>query len=332
MAPCLNTYAADFESGNSQQFGIADASQTGLTFTTTFTFETWVKYESLLADGERRVFIAQKQATVDVAYGFTIANIGGQYRLTAEVCGIADESSRDQYYVVVTPSVDQWYHYAVTCDVGNPSATTFEFFVDGVSQGNGTGDFTNNIAAIVNSSSAILVGAQKDALGFVVNFWDGRLDDVRMWNDVRTSTEIATNRARELAGNEAGLVAYWKFDNDALDSTSNNNDLNSSVSPPTFSTDVAFCDGTTTSTSTSSSTSTTTSTSTSTTTTTTSTSTTTTTTSTTTTTTSTSSSTTTSTSTTQSLTTSTSTSSSTSTSTTTTTTIPLPFYVENIKQ
>ncbi|HOS41940.1 MAG TPA: hypothetical protein PLG31_19595, partial [Spirochaetota bacterium] len=39
----------------------------------------------------------------------------------------------------------------------------------------------------------------------------GRIDDVRIWSDARSDVEIAANYNAELVGNEAGLVAYWKF-------------------------------------------------------------------------------------------------------------------------
>jgi hypothetical protein len=40
----------------------------------------------------------------------------------------------------------------------------------------------------------------------------GRLDELRIWNVVRTPTQIATWRRRSLSGRENGLVGYWRFD------------------------------------------------------------------------------------------------------------------------
>ncbi|HZG83826.1 LamG domain-containing protein [Paenibacillus sp.] len=47
-------------------------------------------------------------------------------------------------------------------------------------------------------------------------FFKGVVDDVRIWNVARTASEIADNMNRMLAGNEAGLVGYWKFDEGGL--------------------------------------------------------------------------------------------------------------------
>jgi hypothetical protein len=71
--------------------------------------------------------------------------------------------------------------------------------------------------------------------------WRGKLDDVRIWNVVRTGAQISANYSAELNGAQAGLVANWKFNEGtgtaAADSTTpaENATLNSGAS---FSTDV----------------------------------------------------------------------------------------------
>jgi hypothetical protein len=50
---------------------------------------------------------------------------------------------------------------------------------------------------------ASTAGASVDQLTF---------DEVRIWNVARTPDQIAADRARRLAGSEAGLVGYWRFD------------------------------------------------------------------------------------------------------------------------
>ncbi len=41
---------------------------------------------------------------------------------------------------------------------------------------------------------------------------NGRMSDVRIWNTVRTETEIRADRYQPLSGNEPGLAGYWKLD------------------------------------------------------------------------------------------------------------------------
>lgn len=42
-------------------------------------------------------------------------------------------------------------------------------------------------------------------------FYNGMLDDVRIWGIVRSDTDIAANKDQELSGNETGLIAYYDF-------------------------------------------------------------------------------------------------------------------------
>ena len=41
--------------------------------------------------------------------------------------------------------------------------------------------------------------------------WQGKLDDVRIWNTVRTGAQISANYRNQLTGTQTGLVANWKF-------------------------------------------------------------------------------------------------------------------------
>jgi hypothetical protein len=42
-------------------------------------------------------------------------------------------------------------------------------------------------------------------------FYNGELDDFRIWNYAKTQSEIANNKNTELAGNETGLLVYYDF-------------------------------------------------------------------------------------------------------------------------
>ncbi|BAY20462.1 putative peptidase [Calothrix sp. NIES-2100] len=56
-------------------------------------------------------------------------------------------------------------------------------------------------------------------------YFNGKMDDVRIWNAVRTQADIQTYLNRELNGNEAGLIRYWTLNettgNIAVDSSIN---------------------------------------------------------------------------------------------------------------
>jgi len=91
-----------------------------------------------------------------------------------------------------------WHHIVGVRDFGND----IKIYLDGeeiYSYGSDNeGSFT------VPGNTMIARNPESDwALHF-----DGNIDEVRIWNDVRTQTEIQDNMYNELAGNEDNLVAY----------------------------------------------------------------------------------------------------------------------------
>lgn len=205
-----STKVAGFSQVSEQYAYILDASQTGLDLATTFTIEAWVKFTNT-TDVQP---IVAKDDDVDIStrsYLFYITS--GQ--LHALVC---NGVGYDLYNYPVNLQTGSWHHYALTCNVGNASATTFEFFVDGVSVGNGTAVISDNIATIQNTTTPVSIGARYGEEEAPKDFFEGFLDEVRIWNVVRTPTEIANNYNIELTGSETGLVAYYPFENTEVNS------------------------------------------------------------------------------------------------------------------
>ncbi|HOZ68882.1 MAG TPA: choice-of-anchor D domain-containing protein [Chitinophagaceae bacterium] len=100
-------------------------------------------------------------------------------------------------------STSQWYHVAVTYDAG----TNFmQLYIDGAAvAGAGSG----NPVGVYSETNAY-IGAFNDGSQIAYQF-DGQIDEVRVWNVVRTATEIANNRSCGLTGDEPGLLAYYRF-------------------------------------------------------------------------------------------------------------------------
>ena len=178
-----------------------------LSFSTTFTIEGWFNFDSLPTDTNQMNLVnkGDRAAVATLSYRIYVRNQGGEYRLGAIV---TDGTNQDSYYVVVTPSTGTWYHYAITCNTGNASATTFEFFVGGSSAGNGTAIVADNIATINDTTEPLLIGAGDNTA--VDTFFDGKIDEMRFWGTVRTSTEINNNKSNEIASGQG--AAYYPFD------------------------------------------------------------------------------------------------------------------------
>ena len=218
-----NTKCLNLEFGESESANITNGNQIGLGLTGDFTIEAWVKLESM------------PTATVDICAKYGTSGLRG-YRFFYTTTGGAqlgiaisnDGTSTEEILKAQTLSNGVWYHIAVAWDA---SASTAEFFVNGASIGTSVGAKT----AIASVATHFVVGS--NSLGS--NLYDGLIDELRVWNDLRTSTEIADNYDVELVGHEANLQGYWKFNNDYTDETANTNDL-TAVNSPTFSTDVPF--------------------------------------------------------------------------------------------
>lgn len=97
-----------------------------------------------------------------------------------------------------------WHHVAATYD--NSLATNkHKLFVDGMMVAG------SNLTVAANTAAGnIIIGRRNDG----VNFWQGNIDDVRVWNVARTAADIAANMNTELTGTEANLIFYAKMDDD----------------------------------------------------------------------------------------------------------------------
>jgi parallel beta-helix repeat protein len=104
-------------------------------------------------------------------------------------------------YSPTTYNDGQWHHIALVRTSG-----TGELYVDGNMVN--SGDFSGYLSASQPTTWAL--GNTGPYPYF--DYWNGTLDELRIWNYARTQTQIVTNMTRPLAGTEPGLVGYWRFD------------------------------------------------------------------------------------------------------------------------
>jgi len=107
--------------------------------------------------------------------------------------GFGTGSSQIQFIVkgVVTPRA--WNHIAVTFD-----GTTMRLFVNG--------------EQVHSSQAAAGMTPISEPVRYIGENFQGKIDEVRMWNVARTQAEIQDNMNKTLVGNETGLVAYYPMD------------------------------------------------------------------------------------------------------------------------
>jgi hypothetical protein len=120
-----------------------------------------------------------------------------------------------------------WSHVAVVFEHSIGQNKT-KLYINGVL--NRAGDLNYNSA---NGDRNLYLG-HLTAGGATADYFSGMLDEVRFWQGERSEAEILANLTTELAGNEAGLLAYYPLnegtpaqDNSAitnvLDQSGNNN-------------------------------------------------------------------------------------------------------------
>jgi hypothetical protein len=167
--------------------------------------------------------VANGEATIEGRYYFdTFAKARGS---TVKLNSLLYQHSANDYIYFTSGAnyfnplsvlkVNQWNHIALTY---NGDQTTSKLYVNGT---------LFNIS--IQTPSTVGIGALSDfMIAGTPSYFDGLIDDIRVWNVARTQEEIQRDTNRELIGTEEGLVGYWKFNEGsgtiAQDSTSNNND------------------------------------------------------------------------------------------------------------
>ena len=96
----------------------------------------------------------------------------------------------------------------------------YSFYVDGQQVGTGTGLQTGYTT---RSSGTVVVGMDQDSVGGgfqTSQVFKGTLQDVRVFNDVRTAAEISAYLYQDVSNSESGLVADWTMNDLSGGSTS----------------------------------------------------------------------------------------------------------------
>ena len=116
----------------------------------------------------------------------------------------------------------QWHHVIATTDGLNVT-----LYVDGKLDNSVTYTNPNDgySRSIFNSNAPVIIGGYR---GTAQQYFDGKIDEVAIWNKYFTATDAQTNFTQKLTGSEAKLVGYWNFDHPQglktiVDQSSNHN-------------------------------------------------------------------------------------------------------------
>jgi hypothetical protein len=107
-----------------------------------------------------------------------------------------------------TVTLGEWVHVAATRKMSTGEA---QIIVNGVLENTQTYAQTASLTA----ATTMTIGGNLIDNRYLV----GEIDEVRIWNIVRTPADILSTMYKKLAGNETGLVGYFKFDDASATTT-----------------------------------------------------------------------------------------------------------------
>jgi len=214
-----NTLVADFERDVDQHLYISDSEQAGLNITGDLTLETWMKIESMQFMG----ILAKWAGAGQEMYRLSIENEQGHIEFRVHEATFVER----EYTWHNAAVVGEWQHIAVTWDASADSAI---LYINGRSQGEGVKGGVQ-VSAIQVTDTPFTLGSD---INSGPNAFDGQLDDVRVWNVIRTPAQIKSKYKKEIDGTHPNLMGYWKLNGDGTDSSTNGNDLYEYAGPITY--------------------------------------------------------------------------------------------------
>jgi len=236
-AVSAKTYAVDLELADTQY--LVDSSSTSgdsLDIGGDITIECLVRFESVGTNGDYFTLVSRddnaaygygyylawaNSATDSLMFGFRRNDASGPAGTPAAVLTISS---------AWTPVAGTWYHVAVTRD---RAAGEVKFYANGVLLSTTSGVSSETSAP---SDALFRIGARNATTTW---FFDGLIDEVRVWSSVRTIAEIVAARTVEIDPLlNPQLAGYWRLNNDYTDLSGNLHALSPINGPVVFSSDV----------------------------------------------------------------------------------------------
>lgn len=167
------------------------------------------------------------------------AGIGslGTPQISFNIAGIDTLGNYASWQQVVSTGIpfnlNTWYHVAGTYD-----GDSIRCYINGAIAG------VTGFKGTIRDSSAYNLSIGKLAYsGGGTRYWNGKIDEVRMWNRALSATELQTNMSQHIDPSaQTGLIGYWRF-NEGSGSTFSDlsgNNLSGSLSGTAWSTVVPF--------------------------------------------------------------------------------------------
>lgn len=180
----------------------------------TFTVETWFRRDGTgveVTTGSGGITTAiplvtkgtseAETADADINYFLFINNVGGKLCADFEEAQSGASPSLNHPVCGATTIVNgTWYHGAATYD-----GTTWKIYLNG----NLDGTLTVSRPANAANIGPLCMGSSCTSIGSPQGYFDGALDEVRVWNYARSQTDIQGTMNSAITDPQIGLVGRW---------------------------------------------------------------------------------------------------------------------------
>jgi hypothetical protein len=176
---------------------------------TNFTVEFWLKtdYQKNTSSPRVNIFTINPNSAGENKFAIVLGNNSTAQtgQLSIYEAGEWNGGHNNSAYLTTEDVVgDNSCHHIAYVRTGNMG----EAFIDGVSFG------TIAVKVAASSDDRISLGQEWDQLN-PSDFFNGAIDELRIWNTARSETELKDNMNKKMVGNETGLIAYYNFNQGA---------------------------------------------------------------------------------------------------------------------
>lgn len=211
----VTAQCARFLRASSQYANRASGSLSGTLTTTTddVTFEAWLYLEGYNNGTGQQIFSRYNGTS---GFQFRLGG-NGQVEAYGFNGGAGNFRGHSSTHSLIAY---KWTHVAITLDMSGYTTATNVIYINGVSVATTLAQAGTNPTAWANAGNLELASTNGGTALF-----NGRIRDMRMWNAIRTSTQINDNMYNELVGTETNLIFYAKLNGAFTDSTTAANTL-----------------------------------------------------------------------------------------------------------
>ena len=189
--------------GGNNSYVEANSVSNALSGASTLSMEAWVWRDDNLT--ESKFILTFHQSAANAHQNILLFGTSSDGKLVLSFNNGVDNDYRGATII----EKNKWTHIAITISADNTSC----FYVNGVLESMtkfDTGVPLTSIPVRPVSGGCFSIGQDWDGSA-ATNDFIGKLDEIRIWNTVRSADEIRSNMYKELTGNETGLEAYYNM-------------------------------------------------------------------------------------------------------------------------